>query len=132
MLKLGDQIINLNKKSPDLYGIENLKEISESILKALQKFKERASNGLNWWERIKTGVEFGQVGGEIFTELEELKKEILNLKEYEMRDLAKHIAHKLGLQYEAAFEAISEIVIETINVALSGVEIYKNVKKLLK
>ena len=132
MIKLGDQVIDLKKGGEDLYGIENLKEISEGILKALQKFKERAEDGLTWWERIRTGIDFGKVGQDIFEDLDQLKKEIISLKEYEMRDLAKHIAHKLGLQYEAAFEAISEIVIETINVALASIGIYKNVKKLLK
>lgn len=132
MLKLGDTIIDLKKEGPDLYGIDNLKEISEGILKALQKFKERAEDGLNFWERIRTGLDFGKVGGDILADLDILKKEIISLKEYEMRELAQYIAHKLGLQYEAAFEAISEIVIETINVALAGIGIYTNVKKLLK
>jgi hypothetical protein len=132
MLKLGDQIIELKKESPNEFGIKNLKDISEGILKALKKFKERAEDGLSWWEKIRTGLDFGQLGGEILGELEELKKEILDLKEYEMRDLAKHIAHKLNLTYEDSFKAISEIVIESLNVVLSGMEIYRNVTTLLK
>ena len=98
---------------------------------ALEKFKKRAANGLNIWEKIRTGVDFGTLGGEIVGQLEDVKNEVLDLNELEMEELAKHIAEKLDMEYNQAMQAISVIVIEFIDLAISAQKIYTNIKRLL-
>lgn len=131
MLKLGGEEIKIARNG-DAFGVENLKDISSQILKALQKFKNRAKNGLNFWETIRTGLDFGEVGKEVLNDLDLLKVEVLDLSEPEMAELAEHIAKELDLELNVAFEAISTIVIETIDVILSSVSIYNATKTLLK
>ena len=130
MLKLGGEIIDLTKEGSS-FGIDKLKGVSTSILKAVKKFKNRAKDGLNFWEKVRTGIDFGTIGGEIVADLDTIKDEFIDLNEKEMEELAEHIADELGIGYTTAIRAVSEIVVEVIDVVLSGVKIYKNVKKLL-
>jgi len=120
--------IELNGTS---YGIENLKAISGEIVAVWQKFKNRSENGLSFWEKVRTGIDVGNVGGDIVQKLGSLKAEILDLSPDEMRALAVHITELFGVPYSAALVIITEIVVKTLEIILAGVDVYKNIKELL-
>lgn len=130
MLKLGEDIINLDKEGGS-FGIENIKTISADILKAVKKFKNRSQNGLNFWEKVRTGLDFSQVGGDIIQNIGTIKEEVLDLSGPEMSELAEFISLELGINYNDSIKAVSKIVLEVLNIALSSIDIYKNIKTLL-
>lgn len=113
------------------YGIENLKAISGEIIAVWQKFKNRSENGLSFWEKVRTGIDVGNVGGDIVQKLGSLKAEILDLSPDEMRALAVHITELFGVPYSAALVIITDIVVKTLEIILAGVDVYKNIKELL-
>jgi hypothetical protein len=120
--------IELNGTS---YGIENLKAISGEIVAVWQKFKNRSENGLSFWEKVRTGIDVGNVGGDIVQKLGSLKHEILDLSPEEMRALAVHITELFGVPYTDALVIITDIVVKTLEIILAGVDVYKNIKELL-
>ena len=126
--------IDLAKKeaSSSKYGIEALTKVAVDIVKVWKKLKERADSGkgLNFWEKVRTGIEVSSLGAEVVSNLEILKDEIIDLQPEEAQAVAEEIAMAFGVTLTEAFNLVANIVVKSIEVVLAGIEIYKNVKKL--
>lgn len=120
------------ESSSSKYGVEALSKVAVDIIQLWKKFKERASSGggLNFWEKVRTGVEVSSLGAEVVSNLEVLKDEILDLQPLEAEAVASKIAEAFGITLTEAFHLVANIVVKSIEVVLAGIEIYKNIKKL--
>ncbi len=132
-LKLNNKELVLIKDDANRYGIEQLKELAADIAGIWKNIHSRLADGkLSWIEGIMTGMELVNVGKETVAELADLRFELMDLSQVEIQQLISHIAKVSGLSEHKAGVFVENILLETITVVYSVIEIYTNSKELFK
>lgn len=132
IITLCNQTINIKRGADNKYGIESIKYAAVSIANAWKNLKNRLSDGkLSWVEAIFTGTELAGVGREVIADLNDLKNEVLDLTEAEIKDLVLFISKQVGISELQASVFIEKILVETITIVFSAVAIYNAAKEVL-
>ena len=130
-LKLNGNILEIVKDSNNKFGIEQLKHVAEMVANEWKLIAGRLKDGkMTWLEGILTGTELISVGKEIIAELQDLKSELQDLTEAEIEQLVQYVSKVSGLADEKAGKFVETVLIETIDVILSIVSIFKTAKEV--
>jgi len=130
-LKLNNKELVIIKDDANRYGIEQLKELAADIAGIWKNIHSRLEDKkLSWIEGIMTGMELVNAGQETIKEIKELRFEIMNLTEAETNELVLHVAKVSGLSDVKSWIFFEQILLETISVVFSVIEIYMSGKEV--
>lgn len=132
-LNFQGRIIDLTEEKKDKYGIDKLMHISASLIEEWQKLSKRLDDGkLSVWEIGATAWGLNDELRFILENLNGLKREILDLDEHEMAELATFLMGAFSISRLEAYDAINNIVIKTISIIYDAASIVGSIKKLRK
>lgn len=130
-IQLNGSIIELVKNENNKYGIEQLKEVAKAVLNEWKLIHGRLKDGkLSWLESVMTGAELISIGKDIISELQDLRNELQDLTELEIEELILHISKISGLSDVKAGIFIEKVFIETIDIILSVLNIFRTAKEV--
>jgi len=132
-LKLNGKELALVKNDANKYGIEQLKELAADIAGIWKNIHSRLEDKkLSWIEGIMTGMDLINVGKETVAELADLRLEIFDLSQSEIQQLISHVAKVSGLSELKAGVFVENILLETVTIVYSAIDIYINSKEIFK